>query len=77
MKNFILGCLFVLLTSATVTQTDLLTIKPATPKSVVTKVTRYGTETYNFINLYVKKGYIVKSTHGDGSGNWLIIMEKY
>lgn len=81
MRNFILGCLFVLLTSATLTKTDLLTIKPATPKSVVTY---YGDNPKEFISKYTKMGYIFKhSSQSQGSENgsyWvtcLIVMEKY
>lgn len=73
MRNFILGCLFVLLTSATLTQTDLLTIKPATPKSVVTY---YGDNPKPFVSKYVKMGYVFK--HSNGTYGWtFIIMEKY
>ena len=81
MRNFILGCLFVLFTSATLTKTDLLTIKPATPKSVVTY---YGDNPKEFISKYTKMGYIFKhSSQSQGSNSassWvhcLVVMEKY
>ena len=73
MRNFILGCLFILLTSATLKNTDLLTIKPATPKSVVTY---QGENPKEFVKEYTKLGYIFK--HSSGTYGWtFIIMEKY
>lgn len=78
MKNFILGCLFVLLTSATLSQTDLLTVKPAIPKSTIILEGTWGTtrETKNRMNNYIKQGYIFKSSVSIDT-RALIIMEKY
>ena len=73
MKNFILGCLFIILTSATVIKTELLTIKPATPKSVVTY---YGQEPKLFTDKWSSKGYVFKHSHGIHSYSY-IVMEKY
>ena len=78
MKNlfyFVLGLCLIILTSATTV--SVMTIKPETPKSTVVEITRYKEDTKKFTSLYIKKGYVIKSANGDGSGNWLIIMEKY
>jgi hypothetical protein len=78
MKNafyVLLGIALIVLTSATTV--SVMTVKPAKPKSVIVRITRYGNDTNGFIYTYVKQGYIVKSSDGDGSGNWLVIMEKY
>lgn len=75
MKNFILGCLFVLLTSATLSKTDLLTFKPATPKSTIV-LSDYYIAINTKIKNYAKQGYVVKAMVGNSSGI-TIIMEKY
>lgn len=75
MKNFILGCLFVLLASATSVKTDLITIKPQTPKSTVV-FSGYYVDINLKIREYIKQGYIVKEMVGTHSGI-TIVMEKY
>jgi len=75
MRNFILGCLFVLLTSATLSKTDLLTIKPATPISTVV-VSDYYADINPQILKRIKQGYIVKSMVSTNS-TITAIMEKY
>jgi len=78
MKNtfyVLLGIALIVLTSATTV--SVMTVKPAKPKSVIVKITRYAEDTNKFIYTYVKQGYTIKSSDGDGDGNWLIIMEKY
>lgn len=77
MKNnilpFLLG-IFVAISFAATT-TNLLTVKPATPKSVVV----YDGDSSGrkeFIYRYVKKGYIVKTVN-QISGYGIIVMEKY
>ena len=82
MKNFTLGCLLVILTSATIStstniNTNMLTVKPATPKSIVIFKDRseYCQEK---IKSYYRKGYIVKSTVSVGKfDNILVVMERY
>jgi len=77
MRNFILGCLLVILTSVTLTKTDLLTVKPATPKSIVVFEDRseYCQEK---IKSYYRKGYIVKSVIKASKFDYvLVVMEKY
>lgn len=75
MRNFILGCLFVILTSATLSKADLLTVKPATPKSVVV-ISDYYIDINPKIVSFTKQGYIVKTMVGNHSGI-TIVMEKY
>ena len=69
MRNFILGCCFILLTAAGTA--SIMTVKPATPKSVVVYS---GLCPGDFIMKYHKLGYIVKPS---GGGYSLIVMEKY
>lgn len=82
MKNlfyFVLGLCLVILTSATTV--SVMTVKPATPKVVVTY---YGDNPKEFISKYSKMGYIFKhSSQSQGSNStsyWvhcLVVMEKY
>ena len=81
MKNFILGCLLVILTSATIgintnINTNILTVKPATPKSIVI-FEDYYIYSKEKIKSYCRKGYIVKSTVYIGDFTVLVVMEKY
>lgn len=74
---FLLGCLFVVLLSATgVSKSELFTIKPATPKSVIC-FKRYFDDTESNIKAYVRKGYILKSSTYGGNNSCLVVMEKY
>lgn len=74
---FLLGCLFVVLLSATgVSKSELFTIKPATPKSVIC-FTRYHGDTERYIKSYVRKGYIFKSSTYGGNNSCIVVMEKY
>ena len=81
MKNilsFLLGVALLVLLSATIQTSNLFTIKPATPRSIVC-FTYNGNKTgKNLILKYNKLGYITKIvTERDGYGNSLVVMEKY
>lgn len=81
MKNilsFLLGVALLVLLSATIQTSNLLTVKPATPKSSVC-FTYYGNkEGKDLILKYNKLGYITKLvTERDGFGYSLVVMEKY
>lgn len=73
----ILGILLVILTSATTV--SVMTVKPATPKSVIVFNNNDIDETQYKIKEYTKKGYIVKtiSSNGDYHKSWIVVMEKY
>ena len=71
MKNFILGCLFILLTAAGTA--SIMTVKPATPKSVIVYD---GYDPKPFILKYSKFGYIISKTHVHNNVTF-IVMEKY
>ena len=82
MKNniliFLLGVFVTISIAATVPNTGLLTIKPVTPKSVISF---YGyraspEEVVNKINKYSKYGYVVKEMVGSDY-TYIIVMEKY
>ena len=82
MKNsillFLLGIFVTISIAATIPNTGLLTIKPATPKSVISF---YGYRAYPEsvvakINKYFKNGYIVKEMVGSDY-TYIIVMEKY
>jgi len=81
MKNtiyFILGVMFVVLTSATTA--SIMTIKPVKPTSTVVIPIDYGVdEAKSKIEYFIRKGYIVKSIAGTSQYGqlWLIVMEKY
>ena len=71
-----LGLCLVILTSATTV--SVMTVKPATPKSVISF---YGYKAYpesvvDKINKYSKNGYIVKEMVGSDY-TYIIVMEKY
>lgn len=82
MKNniliFLLGIFVTISIAATIPNTGLLTVKPATPKSVISF---YGyraspEEVVNKINKYSKYGYVVKEMVGSDY-SYIIVMEKY
>ena len=82
MKNniltFLLGIFVTISIAATVPNTGILTIKPVTPKSVISF---YGyraspEEVVNKINKYSKYGYVVKEMVGSDY-TYIIVMEKY
>lgn len=76
-STFLLGILVTICIGAGVSNSELLTVKPATPKVVFTK-TVYLDEAQLLINEYVSKGYILKSYNGYGVAyHGLLIMEKY
>ena len=83
MKNtfyFILGICLIVLTSATTV--SVMTIKPATPISVVCFPSGDCEILKEKINLYSKRGYVVKtiSSASSDSSLWykfIVIMEKY
>lgn len=82
MKNFILGCLFILLTAAGTV--SIMTVKPAKPKSVLIKSFTYQGDSDNvaeYVRQKIRSGYILKSVDGanDGQYNstWIVVMEKY
>jgi serine kinase of HPr protein (carbohydrate metabolism regulator) len=75
----VLGILIVILTSATTV--SVMTVKPATPKSVAVFSDNYSNEELmDKIKSYVKKGYVLKSIAGSGkqyTDTWIVVMEKY
>lgn len=78
--TFLLGIAFTLLISATTV--SIMTVKPAQPKSIITKGFPYydDAEIQKEINVCVKEGYVLKSLNGaGGSGGsyWYLVMEKY
>ena len=81
MKNniliFLLGIFVTISIAASIPNTGLLTVKPATPKSVFVTVT-YNSEAEKYIKEYVKKGYIFKSFNAPGTNNYgVLVLEKY
>ena len=88
MKNsillFLLGIFVTISIAATVPNTGLLTVKPATPKSTIVKPIRamFGIENdiADYVKSMIKQGYIVKSIAIIDDENWskgVIVMEKY
>ena len=81
MKNifyFILGVCLIILTSATTA--SVMTVKPASPKSVLIFSTEDGTShVKDFIKKNSRLGYIVKSVAGTSQygTSWIVVMEKY
>ena len=80
MKNniliFLLGVFVTISIAATVPNTGLLTIKPATPKATII-VDGWNTEKLNNnMKPYLKAGYIVKNLSA-GDGARVVVMEKY
>ena len=82
MKNniltFLLGIFVTISIAATIPNTGILTIKPVTPKSIISF---YGyraspEEVVNKINKYSKCGYVVKEMVGSDY-TYIIVMEKY
>lgn len=82
MKNniliFLLGIFVTISIAASIPNTGILTIKPVTPKSVISF---YGyraspEEVVNKINKYSKYGYVVKEMVGSDY-TYIIVMEKY
>jgi hypothetical protein len=72
----VLGILIVILTSATTV--SVMTVKPATPKSVIVFEKNSTSETIESIREYVRKGYIIKSVSVDANyHSHIVIMEKY
>ena len=80
MKNsilgFILGVFAVISIAAGTSSTELLTIKPAKPVSVIA-VSCYCDNAEKYTRQYVAKGYIFKSYSGVNSGFGLLVLEKY
>jgi hypothetical protein len=75
MKQFALGFIACLFLSFTAVKTDLITIKPATPKFTVCFWDLNDNEAKEKLLDYATKGYIVKSVSGDRYR--FIVMEKY
>lgn len=78
MRNFILGCCFILLTAAGTA--SIMTVKPAKPTSTVVLTTLFGpTNIKGDMYKYIRSGYIVKSVAGtnNSAGSWIVVMEKY
>ena len=80
MKNTIYLILFVIgmiLTSATTA--TIMTVKPATPSSVITFYYDNHKDTQIAINKYIKNGYIIKilAANGDYHKRYFVVMEKY
>lgn len=80
MKNsillFLLGVFVTISVAATVPNTGLLTVKPATPKSVFTIVC-YNDEAVKYIKVMSQKGYKYINFSGVNSSNGVLVMEKY
>ena len=81
MNNFILGVLTCALLSFTSIETELITVKPATPK--FTAIFYGYSSTYkigeleNKIKEYAQKGYILKQMSAGENEKILVVMEKY
>lgn len=80
---FFLLCVFAAISIAAST-TDLMTVKPATPKAVLVKDFRamfsLEDEVRDYVKANVAKGYIVKSIMIWDDENWskgVVVMEKY
>jgi hypothetical protein len=75
--HFLLGVMFVALISATTV--SIMTVRPATPKSVLVFGADSQNSCVNSIKEYVKQGYIVKSVAGTSQYgmSWIVVMEKY
>ena len=80
MKNsiliFLLGVFVTISIAATVPNTGLLTVKPATPKSVFTIVC-YNYEAVKYIKAMSQKGYKYINFSGVNLGYGVLVMEKY
>ncbi len=78
MKNFILGCITMLLLSFTAIENKLLEVKPAIPKKIIIidggKLTDYNMS--KKINNFINKGYTIKTIY-KVNYNTKILMEKY
>lgn len=55
---------------------DILTVKPATPKSVFA-VHCYSDDAAFYVRKYTQQGYVFKSYSGGHSTMVLLVMEKY
>ena len=81
MKNniliFLLGVFVTISIAATVPNTELLTVKPATPKSVFTILCYNNDEAVRYIEVMSQKGYKYISFSGANSSNGVLVMEKY
>lgn len=78
MKNFILGCCFILLTAAGTA--SIMTVKPAKPIATAVLISDRGANSLKEdIYKYIRKGYIVKSIAGTSQYGytWIAVMEKY
>jgi len=78
MKNFILGVSVCFCLAAGV-NSEILTIKPATPKSVLVKLIDCD-DSPLIISKYIKKGYILKTvsySQTSSSDKVILVMEKY
>ncbi len=80
MKNsillFLLGVFVTISIAASIPNTGLLTVKPATPKSVFTIVC-YNDEAVKYIKVMSQKGYKYINFSGVNSSNGVLVMEKY
>lgn len=78
MRNFILGCCFILLTAAGTA--SIMTVKPAKPIATAVLISDRGANGLKEdIYKYIRKGYIVKSIAGTSQYGytWIAVMEKY
>lgn len=76
-STFLLGILVTICIGAGVSNSELLTVKPATPKSIISEVC-YHNEANSLIKKYALKGYMFKSYSGAGTSNsGVLVMEKY
>ena len=84
MKNFLLGVFTFCLLSFSAISTDIMTIKPATPKHILVKSfpNEYSSQNVaDFIKTNCIQGWILKSVEGANYGQtpstWIVVMEKY
>lgn len=78
MRNFILGCCFILLTAAGTA--SIMTVKPAKPIATVVLISDSGAKGIKEdVYKYIRKGYIIKSIAGTTQYGytWIAVMEKY
>jgi hypothetical protein len=82
MKNniliFLLGIFVIISIAATIPNTELFTVKPATPKVTIVIETRSENVQF-YVNKYRKLGYVIKDFYPGAYYDYdgLLMMEKY
>lgn len=83
MKNALLGFLIAIVlfgTIATTVPNQLLTIKPATPKTTVVSKAIDQDGVQDYVKIYLKQGFVIKNIFrpgGEATGWCIVVMEKY